>query len=54
VYGFDIVLDDKMHPWIIEINLSPACAEREEWLKKMLDDSALDLLNHLQNKVLVS
>lgn len=44
IFGFDIVLDKKFNPWVIEINLSPACAERAEWLTKMLDDSALDLI----------
>jgi len=42
-----------LNPWVIEINLSPACAERADWLSKMLDDSTLDLLNYLQNRILV-
>lgn len=25
IYGFDIVLDEELRPWVIEINLSPAC-----------------------------
>lgn len=54
IYGFDIVIDSDLKPWVIEINLSPACAERTDWLVKMLDDSAMDLLNYLQNKILVS
>lgn len=53
IFGFDIVLDKKLNPWVIEINLSPACAERADWLTKMLDDSALDLIQYLQNKILV-
>lgn len=53
IYGFDIVLDQNLDPWVIEINLSPACAERADFLTKMLDDSAIDLLGHLQNKILV-
>ena len=28
VYGFDIVLDEDLQPWVIEVNLSPACYER--------------------------
>lgn len=39
---------------MIEINLSPACAERAEWLSKMLDDSHVDLLSHIENKILVT
>lgn len=53
IYGFDIVLDSKLNPWVIEINLSPACSERADFLTKMLDDSAIDLLGYLQNKILV-
>ena len=53
IYGFDIVLDSEFNPWVIEINLSPACAERADWLTKMLDDSSLDLLGHLEQRVLM-
>ena len=53
IYGFDIVLDSEFNPWVIEINLSPACAERTDWLTKMLDDSSLDLLGHLEQRVLM-
>lgn len=38
---------------MIEINLSPACSERADFLTKMLDDSAIDMLGYLQNKILV-
>jgi hypothetical protein len=41
-----------MDPWVIEINLSPACSERQPWLTKMLDDSALDMMNYLQSRIL--
>ena len=47
IYGFDIILDEKLDPWLIEVNLSPACNERTEWLTKMLDDMSLDLLSYL-------
>jgi tubulin monoglycylase TTLL3/8 len=48
VFGFDIVLDLDLNPWVIEINLSPACAERTDWLSCMLENSALDLCGHLE------
>ena len=53
VYGFDIVLDEDLRPWVIEINLSPACAERTTWLSKMLEDSALDMLGHVEQRILL-
>ena len=53
IYGLDLILDESLNPWVIEVNLSPACNERTEWLSKMLDDMSLDLLTYLENKILV-
>eukprot|EP00826_Nyctotherus_ovalis_P042405 TRINITY_DN4358_c0_g1_i15.p1 TRINITY_DN4358_c0_g1~~TRINITY_DN4358_c0_g1_i15.p1 ORF type:complete len:324 (-),score=67.05 TRINITY_DN4358_c0_g1_i15:256-1227(-) len=36
LFGFDFVLDYKLNPWLIEVNLSPACSERTDWLVDML------------------
>lgn len=52
VYGFDLVLDERLRPWVIEVNLSPACHERAAWLTQMVDDMSLDLLAHLHQRVL--
>lgn len=53
VYGLDLILDQQLRPWVIEVNLSPACNERTEWLTKMVDDMCLDLLSHLEQKILL-
>jgi hypothetical protein len=52
IYGFDLILDEDLRPWVIEVNLSPACAERTDWLTKMVDDMSLDLLTHLESRIL--
>lgn len=52
VYGFDLILDEDLRPWVIEVNLSPACAERTDWLIKMVDDMSMDLLSHLEARIL--
>lgn len=52
VYGFDLILDESLRPWVIEVNLSPACNERTDWLIKMVDDMSLDLLTHLEQRIL--
>ena len=36
LYGFDFILDYKLNPWLIEVNRSPACSERADWLINML------------------
>jgi tubulin monoglycylase TTLL3/8 len=48
VYGFDLILDELLRPWVIEVNLSPACNERTDWLTKMVDDMSLDLLYYVE------
>jgi Tubulin-tyrosine ligase family/IQ calmodulin-binding motif len=45
LYGFDIILDGFFTPWLLEVNLSPACAERTDWLSEMLNEMASGLIN---------
>lgn len=45
LYGFDIMLDEYCKPWLLEVNLSPACAERADWLHEMLDNMAESMFN---------
>ena len=44
-FGFDIIIDQQFNPWLLEVNLSPACAERTPWLTTMLDAMSDGLLN---------
>lgn len=40
-----------MKLWLIEVNMSPACAERQPWLTEMLDDMADGVSALIQAKV---
>ena len=51
LFGFDFVVDKDLQLWLIEVNMSPACAERQPWLVEMLDDMAGGLVNMIMAKV---
>lgn len=46
------MIDSKLNCWLIEANMSPACAERAPWITEMLDDMSEGLLNILEKKIL--
>ena len=51
LFGFDFVVDKNLNLWLIEVNMSPACAERQPWLVQMLDDMAEGITGMIQAKV---
>jgi tubulin monoglycylase TTLL3/8 len=40
LFGFDFAIDKDLNLWLIEVNMSPACAERQPWLTQLLNDMA--------------
>ena len=45
------MLDKKLNCWLLEVNLSPACAERTSWLISMLDRMADGLFDLLERRI---
>jgi len=54
LFGFDFVVDENLKCWLIEANMSPACAVRkgQSWLQEMVEDMADGLVNIVEHKVL--
>ena len=51
LYGFDFAVDKDLNLWLIEVNMSPACQERQPWLSEMLDDMSSGLTAMIAAKV---
>ena len=54
LFGFDFVIDKDLNCWLIEVNMSPACAERTPWITNMLDDMSDGLLSIIERKVITN
>lgn len=43
IFGYDFMIDEKLHPWLIEINTNPCLEESNQLLRmlvpRMLDDA---------------
>lgn len=54
LFGLDFVIDQNLKCWLIEANMSPACAHRkgQQWLTDMADDMSDGMVNIIEHKIL--
>ena len=54
LFGFDFMIDENLKCWLIEANMSPACAHRkgQKWHSDMVDRMSDGLLNIVEHKII--
>lgn len=45
LYGFDILIDDNLKPWLIEVNVCPSLSSSSPMDRKIKHTLLVDLLN---------
>ncbi len=51
LFGFDFAVSKNLDLWLLEVNMSPACSERQMWLTEMLDDMANGVTRMISAKI---
>lgn len=49
LYGFDVIIDSKLKPWILEVNVSPSLSSSSPLDRKIKHSLLSDILNLVGN-----